>query len=228
MSEKFRDRKFVAVLYPEDSTHAECIEKLKAGGYNFAAILHDKDVYEDGEHQGELKKAHWHIVLRFKNAVWNTAIAKELGITPNYLESCKDVDASLLYLVHYGNSEKAQYEYESVFGPLRLKLATLLADTDEGTRVMGIVEIIENSPGPIGYSELLKKAVAAGLYSDLRRMGHFATGLIREHNFEVYQSMIARNGDEYDRVSFADFLDRSDDIDYVTRCKILDKNGLHP
>ena len=228
MSEKFRDRKFVAVLYPEDSTHAECIEKLKAGGYNFAAILHDKDVYEDGELQGELKKAHWHIVLRFKNAVWNTAIAKELGITPNYLESCKDVDASLLYLVHYGNSEKAQYEYESVFGPLRLKLATLLADTDEGTRVMGIVEIIENSPGPIGYSELLKKVVAAGLYSDLRRMGHFATGLIREHNFEVYQSMIARNGDEYDRVAFADFLDRSDDIDFVTRCKILDKNGLHP
>lgn len=56
MSEKFRDRKFVAVLYPEDSTHAECIEKLKAGGYNFAAILHDNDVYEDGEHQGELKR----------------------------------------------------------------------------------------------------------------------------------------------------------------------------
>jgi len=66
---KFRDRKFVAVLYPEDPTHAEAIEKLKQGGYNFAAILHDKDVYEDGDHQGELKKPHWHIVLRFKNAV---------------------------------------------------------------------------------------------------------------------------------------------------------------
>lgn len=225
---KFRDRKFVAVLYPEDPTHTECIEKLKAGGYNFAAILHDKDVYEDGEHKGELKKPHWHIVLRFKNAVWNTAIAKELGITANYLEACKDVDASLLYLVHFSNSEKAVYEYEDVFGPLRLKLATLLADTDEGTRVMGIVEIIESSPGPIGYSELLKKVVAAGLYSDLRRMGHFATGLIREHNWEVYQASNTNDCNSLDRAAFADFLDRSGDIDFVTRCKVCEKHGLPP
>ena len=51
-TQKFRDRKFCAVLYPEDETHVAAIEKLKSGGYNFAAILHDKDVYEDGEHKG--------------------------------------------------------------------------------------------------------------------------------------------------------------------------------
>lgn len=204
-SQKFRDRKFVAVLYPEDETHVDCIAKLNAGGYNFAAILHDQDVYEDGDHKGELKKPHWHVVLRFKNAVWNTAISKELGITPNYLEACKDVDASLLYLVHYGNSDKAQYEYENVFGPLRLKLATLLSDTDEGTRVMNLVEIIENSPGPIGYSELLKKAVAAGLYSDLRRMGHFATALIKEHNYECYVRSKSTYVDRTDLESFDEF-----------------------
>ena len=28
MSEKFRSRLFVAVLYPEDETHVECMEKL--------------------------------------------------------------------------------------------------------------------------------------------------------------------------------------------------------
>lgn len=204
--QKFRDRKFVAVLYPEDESHVACIEKLKTGGYNFAAILHDKDVYEDGEHKGEPKKPHWHIVVRFKNAVWNTAVAKELGITPNYLEACKNVDASLLYLVHYGNDEKAQYDYEEVFGPLRLKLSTLLADTDEGTRVLNIVDIIENSPGPIGYSELLKKVVAAGLYSDLRRMGTFATCLIREHNDECYRPDIKNAGVAQDFDRFRDFL----------------------
>lgn len=203
--EKFRDRKFVAVLYPEDPSHVECIDKLLSGGYNFAGILHNQDVYEDGEHEGELKKPHWHIVLRFKNAVWNTAIAKELGITPNYLEACKDVDSALLYLVHYGNEKKAQYEYESVFGPLKLKLATLLADTDEGTRVLNIVEIIENSPGPIGYSELLKKAVAAGLYADLRRMGAFAVGLMREHNYEVTRLSQSNAGVHKDFENFDDF-----------------------
>lgn len=93
-TQKFRDRKFCAVLYPEDETHVAAIEKLKSGGYNFAAILHDKDVYEDGEHKGETKKPHWHVVVRFKNAVWNTAIAKELGIQPNYLEACANVDTA--------------------------------------------------------------------------------------------------------------------------------------
>lgn len=212
---KFRDRKFVAVLYPEDPSHVECIDKLLSGGYNFAGILHDQDVYEDGDHAGEKKKAHWHIVLRFKNAVWNTAIAKELGITPNYLEACKDVDAALLYLVHYGkeNEEKAQYEYESVFGPLKLKLATLLADTDEGTRALNLLQIIESSPGPIGYSELLKKAVAAGLYSDLRRMGNFAVGLMREHNYEVTRTSQSNAGVRKDFENFDDYLAFTGDKD---------------
>ena len=187
---KYRDRKFLAVLYPEDPTHVQAIEKLNAGGYNFAAILHHSDTWEEGEKEGkeagELKKAHWHIVLRFKNAVWNTAVAKDLGITPNYLEPCKDVDGSLLYLVHAASPKKFQYDQEEVFGPLKLKLATLLADTDEGTRVLGILDIINNHPGHIGYSDCLKKVVDAGLYSDFRRMGAFATALIREHNYSSW------------------------------------------
>lgn len=64
--QKFRDRKFVAVLYPEDPTHVACIDKLKSGGYNFAGILHDEDIYEDGDNKGEKKKPHWHIVIKFK------------------------------------------------------------------------------------------------------------------------------------------------------------------
>ena len=226
---KYRDRKFCALLYPEDPTHTAAIEKMKSGGYNFAAILHDRDVYEDGDNKGETKKAHWHVVMRFKNAVWNTAVAKELGIEPNYLQECRNVDSALCYLIHYGNDEKFQYEYESVFGPLKLRLASLLTDTDEGTRAMNIVEIIEATPGFIGYTELLKKAVAAGLYSDLRRMGHFATGLIREHNERIAAEL---NGQETPAQTanrrFGDFLDRSNEVDFVTRCRAADRYGLHP
>ena len=184
-SQKFRDRKFVMVLYPEDPAHAAAIEKMKSGGYNFAAILHDKDKAEDGQP----KKPHWHVVVRFKNAVWNTAIAKELGIAPNYLEACKDVDGALLYLVHFGNEEKYQYEFEAVFGPLKVRLSTLLAEPDEGARVLTLVDIIENSPGFISYSELLKKAVAAGVYADLRRMGTIGVALVREHNDSLYNDL---------------------------------------
>lgn len=211
--QKFRDRKFCAVLYPEDATHVDAIEKLKSGGYNFAAILHDKDVYEDGEHKGELKKPHWHVVIRFKNAVWNTAIAKELGIQPNYLESCANVDAALLYLVHFGNEEKFQYEYESVFGPLRVRLATLLAEPDEGSRVLSLIDIIDSCPGPIGYTELIRKAVAAGVYADLRRMGTLGVKILQEHNYECYRQLQPNNGVAQDFDSFNDFLAFTGDKD---------------
>ena len=199
-SQKFRDRKFVMVLYPEDPTHAAAMEKLKSGGYNFAAIKHDKDVTENGEK----KKDHWHVVVRFKNAVWNTSIAKDLGITPNYLEACKDVDSALLYLVHFGNEDKFQYEYEAVFGPLKVRLATLLAEPDEGARVLTILDIIEKTPGCISYSDLLKKAVAAGVYADLRRMGTIGVALVREHNDEAYKELMC-HAESNDTRRFRDF-----------------------
>lgn len=202
---RFRSRNYCAVLYPEDSTHTACVEKLTNGGYNFAAILHDKDVYEDGEKKGEFKKPHWHIVIKFSNAVWNVPTATELGIEPNYLQKCSSVDSALLYLVHEGNPDKYQYEQEAVFGPLKNRLSVLLAEDDEGARAVKIADIIDTCPGPIGYSELLRKAVAAGLYADLRRMGAFAVGMLREHNFE-YQYSDGRNvGVKKDFENFDDF-----------------------
>lgn len=189
---RYRDRKFCAVLYPEDETHVACIEKLKTGGYNFAAILHDEDVHEDGEHAGEKKKPHWHVVLKFPNAVWNGPLAKELGIASNYLEQCKALDAALLYLVHAGYDDKAQYDMERVFGPLSTRLASLLRDDDESTRALTIFDLIRNSPGIVTYTEVFEKACKAGLYGDFRRMGAGVMYLIREHN-EEYEREFRRN-----------------------------------
>lgn len=195
MSEKprFRDRKYVAMLYPEDPTHAACIEKLKTGGYNFAAILHDRDVWSKDDpkfnpekhKEGEPKKAHWHVVIKFSNPVWNVPTAKDLGIAPNYLERCSTLDGSLLYLVHEGNPDKYQYELKDVFGPLAVRLASLLADDDEGTRALTIFNLIKNSPGIVTYSEIFEKAVKGGLYGDFRRMGTGVMWLINDHNNEL-------------------------------------------
>lgn len=75
---KFRARNFNLVLYPEDETHTKAIEYIERN-YDYAIILHDRDCNE----YGEIKKEHYHIVLRFKNAKWNTALAEELKITVN-------------------------------------------------------------------------------------------------------------------------------------------------
>lgn len=213
---RFRDRKFCAVLYPEDPTHAACIDKLKSGGYNFAAILHNEDVYEDGENKGEKKKPHWHIVLKFPNAVWNEPLAKELGITSNYLEKCKSLDAALLYLVHYGYDDKFQYDLNEVFGTLQTRLASLLNDSDESTRALTIYDLIRNSPGIVSYTEIFEKACKAGLYGDFRRMGSGVMYLIKEHNWEFECMEQKTAGVTISREAFDEYLrwtgTKTDDI----------------
>lgn len=188
---KFKDRKFVSVLYPEDSTHVAAIEKLESGGYDYAAILHDSDTWEtDGENhkKGDLKKPHWHIVIRFSpNALWNTAVAKDLGIEPNYLEKCRNLNKALLYLVHKEHLDKFQYDLENVFGSeaLRNVLSKLLTEEDEGLRVLSIIKMVEDTPDVISKTEFLKRACRDGYYGELRRMGQWATDIIKEHNENV-------------------------------------------
>lgn len=214
---KFKDRKYVAVLYPEDSTHAAAMEKLKSGGYDFAAILHDSDVYEeDGKDykKGDLKKPHWHIVIRFSpNALWNTAVAKDLGIEPNYLEKCRNMNRSLLYLVHRDNPEKFQYDLSQVFGSEAMisVLSKLLTEEDEGLRVLSIVKMVEDEPGIISPTEMLKKACKDGYYGEFRRMGMWSHIIIQEHNDrikdELYRSNAGAYEDAIDKFGFRNFVE---------------------
>lgn len=204
---KYRDRKYCMVLYPEDERHAQAVEKLSIGGYNYALVLHDRDVDDNGE----LKKPHWHIVVKFKNAVWNTSVAEQLGITVNYIESCKSLDSALLYLVHFGHDDKEQYELEEVKGPLSVALAGLLADDDESVRALNIYEMIANSPGIVTYTEIFVRVCKAGLYGDFRRMGSGVVTLIAEHNREFYDEFVRCGSGKYtdacDQAHFRGFVE---------------------
>lgn len=181
-----RSRNWCMVLYPEDSTHADCMEFLKREGWQYAAILHDRDFWEEGESEnhvaGELKKPHWHVVICLKNPQYRNGLAKELGIKPNYLEVCRGRDNALLYLVHDGYPDKFQYDTSDVFGSLAPNLEKLLLCEDEGERVMTILKILDSFPGLVTYRKLLEKAIENKLYGDFRRMGSGVRSLIEEHN----------------------------------------------
>lgn len=182
--ENVRDRKFISILYPDDETHVSAMGKLMTEGYNFAAILHDKDLHEDAEHDGDPKKPHWHVVLKFKNPVWSNSVAKNLGIAPNYIKQAKSLDGALCYLVHFGFEGKYQYDIEEVFGSLSSRVAFLVNDQDESTRALSIYDLIRNSPGIVSYSEIFEKVCKSGMYGDFRRMGSGVMYLINEHNWE--------------------------------------------
>ena len=204
--EKIKTRCWIMLLYPDDPMHVECMAKLAQGGYTYAAILHDKDTWledENKEHNaGDPKKPHWHIVLRTQNPRWRDSVADELGIKANYLERCTSRDAALLYLVHEGYPDKYQYDVADVFGSLKPNLEKLLADDDEGQRVVAIVNMIDQSPGRVRYREILLKACNAGLYGEFRRLGSGVKWLIDEHNEDFD---IAMNGNQGVAQSYDEF-----------------------
>lgn len=210
--EKYRSRNYRMLLYPEDASHSLAIEKLQAGQFRFVAILHDKDIDEDGT----LKKPHWHVVVKFPQPRWNTAVAKEFGIEENYIMSCESLDGAILYLVHAEHPDKYQYEASEAFGTLLPSLNKLLAEDDEGSRVLEIVKLIDDSPGKCGYREILVKSCNAGLYGEFRRLGSGVKWLIDEHNEEFIEAFNKNKGVNVSYEAFNEYLrwtsSKTDDV----------------
>lgn len=85
----------------------------------------------------------------------------------------------MLYLVHDGFKDKYQYDIDEVFGDLKTRLQKLLVDEDEESRVLRIVDIIDNCPTS-SYRDLLIKVCEAGLYGEFRRLGVGVKYLLEE------------------------------------------------
>ena len=217
--EKIRKRNWTMLLYPEDPSHKSAMEKLDAGGYKYVAILHDSDTWADGESEnheaGEPKKEHWHVVLKFPQARWNTAIAEELGIAVNYMEPCANFDSACLYLVHANAENKHQYDPSALFGNLVSTVNKLLADDDEGTRVLEIVKTIDACPGRANYRDILVWACKNGYYGEFRRLGIGVSALIKEHNEEFYGQYVDNSRIAYDSERFKRFAEFTGDEDII-------------
>ncbi len=176
----FSDRKFALLLYPEDKTHMEALEKIKRS-FDYAVILHDKDVDE----AGELKKSHWHVVITVgTNKRWNTALAKELGIEVNYIEKIRNLDRALEYLIHLNDADKYQYSIDEVEGTLKNRLTASMSQSDktEGEIIAQMIEMIENEPYKLSYTYFAKWCATDGFWDVYRRAGAIINKIIEEHN----------------------------------------------
>lgn len=83
----------------------------------WAYILHDKDINEDGTP----KNKHWHIMLRLSEGRKIDQIAKWFGIKKNYVNKCNSKSPKpyrfndmLGYLIHAGDDSKHQYDISEV------------------------------------------------------------------------------------------------------------------
>jgi hypothetical protein len=180
-NEKFRDRKFALLLYPEDDSHVDALEVIKQS-YDYAYILHDKDLDEDGK----IKKSHWHVLITTgKNQKWSSALAEDLKITENYIRKVKNLDRALEYLIHLNDEDKHQYSIDEVCGTLKLRLAANMnaSDKTEGEKVLELIQVIEDS-NRITVTEIAKHSAKSGCWDVFRRSGGIFIRIIDEHNMK--------------------------------------------
>lgn len=177
--EKFRSRNFNLILYEDDPTHRRAIEIIKQS-YDYAIIAHDKDVDENGE----LKKLHYHVVIRFDNAKWNTVLAEELGITENYIQESRSLKRSLLYLIHFYDEDKYQYDFKEVTGPLRNRLADYMTNDGktESEKVLEILQEIDDIEYFIDFKIFIRHVAKIGYWDVFRRSTGIFMRYIDEHN----------------------------------------------
>lgn len=176
----YKSRRHCLLLYPEDGTHVKALEYIERH-YRYAYIKHDKDVIEE---TGELKKEHWHVVVEFQNAKYNTAVAKEMGITDNYIQECRNIENALEYLIHYREETKHQYDIAEVKGDLRNKLIKYMNNDsrDEGEKTVELLDYIESYQGELSVTKVARKSAELGLWDVFRRASAIYIRIIDEHN----------------------------------------------
>lgn len=180
MSDK-RYRSFMLVLYPDDETHQDTLLYIQEFIDNYAFILHDKDFNENGE----IKKAHYHVVIKLSNNKTISALAKELKIGENYITPThKSYVKGLRYLIHADDEDKYQYDFEEVIGPLKKQLKkSLTADKDEADAVIELLELIEKH-GELSMQSFVRIIASSGLWSVYRRNSYTFNLLLSEHNYK--------------------------------------------
>lgn len=106
-----RARNWTAIIYPESmpENYEQILSDIKVP--TIISPLHDNDIKEDGS----LKKPHYHIVILYSSKKSYEQVKNDLsplgGTIPQRI---KDTKATVRYLIHKDNKEKAQYNQEDI------------------------------------------------------------------------------------------------------------------
>ena len=171
-------RSFLGVLYP-DATNYNCdevLERLKALFPQFAYIVHDMDVDDNGE----LKKPHIHWVGQ-RSACTLDFVASHIEIPENTIEYCRKFKRSIRYLIHKDSPSKFQYEQEKIFSSFDL---TKYFDDDYLNNMLDEIVDFIYSDECVNFASLYRFCSQKGIQSVLTRNFAVINTLFRERMFE--------------------------------------------
>lgn len=154
-------RSFAGTLYP-DSESYDCehlLSIIRTKFTDWAYILHDKDVDENGE----LKKPHIHWVGRATPRCLSV-VSNFLGLPENDIEVVKNFDNMVMYLIHLNDIDKFQYSPDDVETNLP-NIGQILRRLSEGQ----IVKDLASAKMQKSWYDLVQYAVETESYDVLRR-----------------------------------------------------------
>lgn len=160
MAEK-KFRSFAGTLYP-DSESYDCetlLSTIRSKFIDWAYILHDKDVNENGE----LKKSHIHWVGRATPRCLSV-VSNFLGLPENDIEVVKNFDNMVMYLIHLNDIDKFQYSPDDVETNIP-NIGQLLRRQSEGQ----IVKDLASAKLKKSWYDLIQYSVDTDSYDVLRR-----------------------------------------------------------
>lgn len=180
MTDNKRYRTFNLLLYPDNEKHLKAIERLKTDEFKSVGILHNCDVTADGE----LKKEHYHFIVKFVNNRTKSALAKDLDIEERFIDTTVNFNSSGKYLLHIGHPDKYQYDVDDLVGNLTANVIKLIDDTTEDFKAVCIIDLLNDFDYYVTLSDLLRICSKKGLYSVLRRNSYYFIRVLEEHNLK--------------------------------------------
>lgn len=191
MNNEIRSENWTIELYPDNEKHMKILEYIKLN-FEYAYILHNCDVYVDniidkntGEikhKKGELKKAHYHVIILLKNARTLKSIVDELGIEENLVEKVKSKKAMFRYLCHLDNPEKTEYDKDEISSNVKILVNKYCSKDKETQDVLSIYEYIYSIDKYLYHHEIFEYAIRNEIYANYRRNATIISRLVDEHN----------------------------------------------
>lgn len=176
---------FTLVIYEDDENFDTQIFNLTQEGETIYC-RHDQDIDEEGN----LKKPHYHYVLKLKNASTLSALSKRVGVPENLIEPVKkSLNGCLKYLIHFGNEDKFQYDANDVKGnsdKLIRKFKDLVnQDISEVEKVVNIQDFIDNCNDFIDLGILGRYVQKINMWDAFRRNMMYFCKLVDNHNARI-------------------------------------------
>ena len=171
-----KSRKFAFIFYKEDETHVRAMQLIHEL-YSYAAILHDKDY----DVNGEIKKEHYHYIIKTNSPQNIETICNTLLISTNYCRVVKNDVGFLRYLIHYDDLDKFQYSIDEVYGDLKINLKKILnSNLDEGRGVLDIIQII-NDNKIVSLKILVPILIEKGLFEIFKKNTYMFVNMLKEY-----------------------------------------------